>query len=437
MIGEMYDTTKVENCYSALNLTVNSSASTFTNPGGLVGGARNSSSVTNSNAGGTITVTSTTSSKVKFGGICGSAEGSTFTNCEFNGVIKFNQTGTAGNITDIGGFAGSVTDTTELNNCRSGGLITVDHETTGNFGLQPLNIGGFIGFLEGTISWLYSTVSIEVNINSRGGTGAGSPKDTEWNSIGGFAGKVGKEEEGKVGNTGKVSECYAAGSITISSTDNDASAYFVGGFVGISHGAYTFEDCYAVGSIMVDRSHPGVVGNTRGNTDIGGFIGSIRIEEGTIRRCFSTGSVTGRSARTAGGSVGGVAGLSFDDTTIESSVALVPFVALQVGGTATDTNIGRINANALGIKTNNYAIDTLKLYKATDYNAPVTEVVLGDNSLSNPIPDANNIHGDSIQRALLVASFWRGLGYTDTVWDLGTPVTKNGWPTLRNVGGQQ
>jgi len=50
---------------------------------------------------------------------------------------------------------------------------------------------------------------------------------------------------------------------------------------------------------------------------------------------------------------------------------------------------------------------------------------------------SSNANGNTIYRIQLTDMFWGGLGYPNSVWDLGTPVTRNGWPTLKNVGGQQ
>jgi len=50
---------------------------------------------------------------------------------------------------------------------------------------------------------------------------------------------------------------------------------------------------------------------------------------------------------------------------------------------------------------------------------------------------ANLNNGATIGRVRLTATFYQEVCFNPNIWDLGAPVTRNGWPTLRNVGGPQ
>jgi len=373
--------------------------------------------VKNTKASGKITVTASGAGKTMIGGISGASNGTSsnavvFENCEYyNGGIDFTRTG-AGGFTNIGGFVADAVANTEFINCESDTVIKVNNTTTT---LIPMNIGGFLGALKGGVSRCYSATSIEVNINSAGG-------DPGWDNlyIGGFGGLI----EGP----STISRCYATGSITIISIGGEKTHHYVGGFVGTGKNTVSFEDCYATGNIMLDRAAQPE--SPFGSTDVSGFSGSLTGSK--IIRCFSTGSFSIKSID-GNGSVGGLIGYLFSGNEIENSVVLGSYI--------TGLNsyaMGKISANYVSSAyTDNYAIDTFKLYVIS--GTTVTEFVdiPSGGGGYNPVAHHPDRHGTSIKRVQLTASFWRGLGYDDSVWDLGTPVTRNGWPTLKNVGGQQ
>jgi len=400
------------------SLTINGSGEIYA--GGIAG--RNESTITNSVFQGNITVKHTGGNNVTMGGLFGSVSNNNVADCEYlaGGVINLERTGGP---SSIGGFAGSIYRSS-LNNCASRGLIKIVYQT----GLDTIRAGGFTGEIFGKITGCYSASPIEITINSDT-TGV---YNGQFHSIGGFGGIMSNVEV-DIGfiiviEDGYATQCYSTGSITILSTGNEFFDYYVGGFTGPIRGKVKLENCYATGNVMVDRSYPG----GEGNTHVGGFAGGMEVTGGSIIRCFSTGSVVGRSSRSAIGSAGGVvAYVENGPNTISNSVALGSSVTGITGGVSSDLHTGRISANGnFGTRTNNYAIDTLKVYRQAS-DSPFGEMSVTSN-------DDTSENGSTIQRVALTPSFWRNtLGFSDTVWDMGTPVTRKGYPTLRGVGGQE
>jgi len=378
------------------------------NFGGIAGQAAGTTVIRNVIVGGTITVDHEGTDTVTMGGLFGSVANSTINNCEyFDGVVHLKRNVSVGP-SNIGGFSGLVESTT-LNNCGSRGLVKIDYGTTATTNLDIIQAGGFVGFMQGGVTGCYSNTSLEVNINS---TGTGTRQ-----SIGGFGGVM----QGLTGNN-TIKQCYATGSITVISTEDDSFPYFVGGFTGPIEGGIIFEDCYATGNVMVDRSDT----TGGGDTHVGGFGSRIETSGGTINRCFSTGSVTGNSSRQDGGSAGGLVGdIMSSSGIVRNSIVLGSSVTGTKGVGGSNLNIGRISANSNGTMANNYAVDTLKVWRKEGTGDFTPEPIDGDKD------------GAAIQQVLLTSTFWRGLDYSDTVWDMGTPVTRNGYPTLRDVGGAQ
>jgi len=176
---------------------------------------------------------------------------------------------------------------------------------------------------------------------------------------------------------------------------------------------------------MVDR----ITTTGQGNTEVGGFTGIL--ENGTITRCFSAGSVVG-NGKVSSVKVGGITGQLDGNNTINNCVALGSSITGISPGTQLYTGriIGLGNTTNL---TNNYAVDTLKVWRQN------ISGILNEATLDPAEIGTDKKHGATIQRVRLNSTFWTSTltDYTSTVWDTGTPVTRNGYPTLRGVGGQQ
>ncbi|MDR2964251.1 MAG: hypothetical protein LBU88_00550 [Treponema sp.] len=435
------------NSRAAINIPAAHTASGDTIVGGVAGKIINNINngiplmiVRGTVASGDITVESTGTGEIVIGGVCGISEGESagakvsFENCEYSGsLISFSRTRTGpGDFVTIGGFIGDVGNFTEFENSRSLSLIKVDTSTVINTStnLEQLKIGGFAGLLKSGIKKCYSTTSIEVDIRSTDNI-TGTPNEQARHSFGGFAGTM--------DNNSTAEQCYATGSITVTSYEKESYRYFAGGFVGVIFADVDIEDCYATGNIMIDR----LDGVTTGLIDAGGFGGSVRNSDGssntttnsTIKRCFSVGSFTAKSGSTSnigGGSVAGLISYLFIGSDIESCVVLGEFVSTQSNSPPTQNFIGRIAGNQPTSTAwkENYVADRLLLFN-TDYN-----VTNPSPTTPSPVGTATNRNGETIKWEIIDRSFYRGLGFNEEIWDLGTPVTRNKWPTLRGMGGQ-
>ncbi|MCL2809771.1 MAG: hypothetical protein FWD24_06875, partial [Treponema sp.] len=384
--------------------------------GGISAECSGSSSILNSIVSGSVNV----DAAMNVGGIVGNMLGGTIKNSYSSVDINYSRTG--GNSTNafrIGGFVGYSTSST-LENCGSSNLIMVTH----NSGIGEYKIGGFAGVLQNSVSKCFSTTSIEISITS-------STTSDPRHDIGGFVGFA-------TGGNYTVSESYATGSITVISSTPENSNYYVGGFVGYAQ--FGFENCYATGNISVDRI---TTGSGAGRiTDIGGFAGGVfgtSSVTAIITLCFSTGSFTlMTTGLVTGGSVGGLAGYVNRQSIIANSLALGSYIAGIDQGSW--TNIGRIGANVddpPGGQSvyyyNNHAIESLKLYIFRGVSNYPEETEWWEEDMW---PNLKN--GGTISIVMLARNFYQNtLGFNSTIWDLGTPVTRNGWPTLRNVGGPQ
>jgi len=138
------------------------------------------------------------------------------------------------------------------------------------------DVGGLVGWNEGTVSESYSTGSVQ----------------GEW-EVGGLAGR----------NEGTVSQSYSAGSV---SGNN-----YVGGLVGGNGG--TVSESYSTGSVSGDEYVGGLVGlnyyaTVSQSYSTGSVVGSYYVgglvarNYGTVTQCYSTGSVEGNNY--VGGLVG-------------------------------------------------------------------------------------------------------------------------------------
>ena len=156
--------------------------------------------------------------------------------------------------TNADGYIGAVAGENfgAVENCHVTGSGTI----TGN------NAGGVVGTNESDSSVIGCSSTGDVTANS---------------SYDSYAGGV-------VGvNSGTVTACYAAGSVT---ANGDASA--AGGVVGVNSGTVTA--CYATGTVTVT-----------GLSYAGGVAGW---NTGTVTACYATGTVTSGGMSTAGGVVG-------------------------------------------------------------------------------------------------------------------------------------
>jgi hypothetical protein len=382
--------------------------------------------VKDSSASGDISVTVTGMGKTLLGGAFGalwgtSSNGISVENCEYSdGVISFERRNFVSD-SHIGGFGGEFVAGMDLKNCRSRARrIQVDYTGTG--GQKGSTIGGFIVIFRGDATGCYSHSPIVANL---GGNTQGD------NMIGGFFGTYEGSYNFVLAPPPRgyilTDRCYAAGDITVTITSSQNMTNRIGGFAGWFSQNANIEDSYTSGNITVDQ----LTGS--GNTHVGGFIGRKEINAALrgLYRCFATGSVTAKRNNSSNTShyfeVGGLAGSKSTTGVIENSVAFNRELIKQITGSSGGT-IGRISGSVSADgHTNNHAKDFLILYEG-GYGPSKPPVTTGLATGPNTIHGATVVNTDT--------AFWKGLGFLETVWNLGTPVTARGYPILLGVGGQ-
>ena len=243
---------------------------TGNNAGGLVGVGSISSTIVNCHSTSNVSREGSTGGvEGNSGGLVGSSYSSAITNCYATGNVSANNRG------NIGGLVGSANG--PITNCYATGSVTGSNNYPDN------GIGGLAGSASGTITNCYATGNVSSNRGCIGGLMGISSNNI---SVSYATGNISTGGDGYAGgliglNYASISKCYATGNVS-GNTD-------VGGLVGYSNAlSGTITNCYAT------------IGKVSGNTYVGGFIG--RTIFGTITNCYATGNVSGNTY------VGGFAG---------------------------------------------------------------------------------------------------------------------------------
>jgi hypothetical protein len=211
------------------------------------------------------------------GGITGSAENGTISDCSNRGVISYS--GSNGSFT--GGICGISNGTITISNCHN---LSKIHVWDGNSA-----VGGICGLFSGTIS----NCSNRGEIIIKGGNHTNS--DLFMSGTGGISGFI---------NGGTISNCYNMGRITSEGSNKPIS---VGGITSVCTGG-TISNCYNAGEISVSAK----------NKVIGGSIAGIHVT-GVIKNCFAANeSMHGRGSRISYGRIVG----QNNDGRIENCYAL-------------------------------------------------------------------------------------------------------------------
>ena len=353
------------------------------------------------------------------GGALGKTSGTAYVeDCIFFGSsFVVNKTNT-GSIFYVGGFVGDFYGGTAIN-CSSANPVTITMETAAT---GSVNAGGFSARINANISYCYAKG--DISVNGFGPILAGGFTSTTYNS-----------------STNFIRNCYATGDVNIIS-----QSFFValaGGFVAELF--MILEDCYATGNVTVTKPNAA----SFGTINAGGLVGNIPFSNnnGSINRCFATGTVTvhlnGSSGTTnAGGLVGSEYSTTFvaSRKTISNSAALGQSVTITGGATR---DIGRIYGfGYTDNKFNNRALIDMQLYQHATYlfSNPSAETISSahDDKDGQDASDLNfrriDIWRNTAPAAGTAPGTLNGLGFSDTNWDFSTVQTR-GYPILRGVNG--
>jgi hypothetical protein len=316
----------VNNATAQGSITINSKASGTITVGGVCAASDASSSTIVFDNGeyrtGRISVGSTNSILGNIGGFVGEYKNyTTFTNCKANAAginINFDPgTDTTKNITlNAGGFAGiAITGGPQFNGLNSTSPIVVN---IGAFRDAVLRVGGFVGYHNGgritnciaggsvTVTSNHTNNTTEIQIGGLGGVITGIPTINSSSASGNVAVTIGTSSKdvillrtgGFVGyqNTGTIANCFASGSVTVTSNHtNNTTGIQTGGFGGETN--VPIDSSYALGNVAV------TIGASSKNVILrtGGFVGYLTQTAATalsITKCFARGSVTVNTSHT-------------------------------------------------------------------------------------------------------------------------------------------
>ncbi len=267
--------------------------------GGVVGDANNST-ITNCYNSAKVASDINNSESKNVGGVVGYIDSSTLLNCYNLAEIEgYNL---------VGGVAGSLTSSSQLNNCHSDVGIVIDATST-----YTSSIGGVVGYYtDGTIT----------NCSNRNSLKASSCWD-----IGGVVGEL----------KGNIEGCYNSGRLQ--------GLYNVGGIVGLlSSDNSTISNCY--NSNLVSASINGYV--TTSKPTAGGIVGSTNNATNcTIKYCYSRETITSSIADYNGG----IMGFSYENNSVINCYYL-DGTASGIMSSAYDydisiTSSGSVNADTL------------------------------------------------------------------------------------------
>ena len=334
----------VDNC-SYSGATISSSAR-YT--GGMIGSTANYASViSNCRVEDSTISTSVTSTDPRLGGLIGMIHtGVQVKGCSVGTELKkvslsLPTPASASTKYNAGGFVGvcygTVTKNSDVRNKAYVTITSSNPSAEANSDYQ-LDLGGFVGYLTGTIEYSDAVVTMDgicgkyvggfCGYCPSGGTGATISNSTVTGTVSGNLGTGGFVGYAEVG---EFTNCTS--SATVSRTGSWGAS--LGSFGGIVN-AVTMTKCSATSNISINAGY------------IGGFLGGIETgasKTTTIQKCWSTGVVTSSTAQ-CGGFIGHIAA---------NASGIVNVSDCYVTGNVVETNqrqgglIGQINSGVVTI----------------------------------------------------------------------------------------
>ena len=206
-----------------------------------------------------------------------------------------------GFIGNIFGYEGDVKGTQEVIGCYSDGPVV----TFADINSQTVNAGGFAGGLSADVSYCYAkgNVSVEGGIVNAGGfVGQSTASHIKNCFAAGTVNAIGKGQinvGGFAGNASNLSDCYALGDVFHDSAMTLGSNTFAGGLVGTSDG--TVERCFATGSVAAHSDEAWIyAGGLTGQTTMGSFINNAALGTSVVT---TTNNINKSSIGRIGGSI--------------------------------------------------------------------------------------------------------------------------------------
>jgi len=264
------------------------------------------------------------------------------------------------------GLFGKMVSTSTVKNVR---LIGVD--ITGPVTSSGNEVGGIAGFMAkyGTVQNCGVSGSVKGNGNNTVGI-------NYFYDVGGVVGQ----------NLGIIENCYSTADVKKITYTNNANSGAYGGIAGGNGG--TVRNCYSTGNISAFS-----------DSWTGGIVG---FNSGTVEYCYATGNISSGYYLVR---IGGITGLSSDNTTVRYCVALDTSI---IGG----SNIGGQSPPAGRIIS-----DSSSYSPTLSYNYAKSDMTVNGNTVNGTSGDVNGQGITSSQWDS--ASFWRDtVQFNTTVWSL-------------------
>ena len=316
------------------------------------------------------------------GGLAGTSDNTTFTNCTFTGEVK--------GVLEVGGIVANSSGNSVLSNCR-----LYDSQVIGeNY------VGGACGSVKGGLSdvctfsncYIYSNVVGENYVGGICGAGVvdgyrmniiscGFVGNISANSyVGGLVGIITKNGREWVNRKNQITKSFVFSKIM-------AISDYVGGLIGNDDG-YSYNSNGA--GEHRDVSHCYFSGVVSGNNNVGGLIGYKK--SGNVSCCYSSGSVFGSS------NVGGLVGHNDQYSTVKTSVAIHSRISASV------ENVNRIVGKNNG---------TIAAVGSTDENRSYNRTIVMLKGAVQEIED-NQMNGTGVSATTLKLK----ATYVAMGWDL-------------------
>ncbi|MBR1491386.1 MAG: InlB B-repeat-containing protein [Bacteroidaceae bacterium] len=303
------------------------------------------------------------------GGIVGTSESTTFTNCTFTGEVK--------GASRVGGIVAKSSEKSVLSNCRLYDSQVIGKDYVGGACGDGGNATSFSN------CYIYSNIVGDSYVGGICGNSQPSGMDMNMNSCG-YVGNISANSNAG-GLIGRYSAVYVCLTITNCFVIGEIMAIsdYVGGLIGSYEAQYTdpsISHCYFSGIVS-------------GNNNVGGLIGYKR--RGNVSCCYSAGSVFGSS------NVGGLIGHNDVYSTIKTSVAIHSRISASV------ENVNRIVGKNSG---------TIAAVGSTDENRSYNRTIVMLKGAVQEIED-NQMNGTGVSattlklKATYVAMGW---DFTDT-----------------------
>ena len=269
------NTSNIQNCRAALNVTLSTPNNIHLRVGGVVGYGFSTGTLANINSTAIVIINKKGGSGYNYiGGIAGEMSFTSLLNCVFSGKIDIPDMVNNSYPTYIGGLVGQYSESGTVNFCEvSGDLIIVTSSTA------SASLGGLFGDITGKDNencFIIRNSNYLDGVISFNGSG----------SIGGFGGVIGYFTDIKNYHS-------AARSVTAMAASEEGGAITIGGFAGQISQTSTV-DCSSTSPVSVPAGH-----TSKRPVYAGGFCGRMTsgMSNGInvtskLERCFATGSVS-------------------------------------------------------------------------------------------------------------------------------------------------